>query len=68
MFDDARGKYTCYHVITGKKEFIFRTELEAVNFMLDIGGKRLPMKIWDHNHMPEVYTTEEAVEEYNKSL
>jgi|WetSurMetagenome_2_1015567.scaffolds.fasta_scaffold16697_5 hypothetical protein len=51
-----------YEVATPKKNFLFKTELEAVNFMLDIGLGRLPMRRfeieyeWDYSF----YTTYEA--------
>ena len=66
MFNEQRGRYTVYSVHTKVGSFTFRTELEAVNFMLDIDTGRLPMRILDYNHLPEIYTLEEALLEYNK--
>jgi len=66
MFHESRGKYTVYRVHTKYGEFTFRKELEAVNFMLDIGTGRLPMMILDFDHLPEIYTTQEAITEYSR--
>jgi hypothetical protein len=69
MQDDVdMGKYTSYIVVTECGEFPFEKELDAVNFMLDIGTGRLPIKIFCYGNKQASFTVDEAVNEYNKRI
>jgi len=54
--------YKVFKVETKVGAYYFWRELDAVNFMLDIGTQRLPMSMI--NYDGPVYTTEEAVKAY----
>jgi hypothetical protein len=68
MFHEARGKHTAYMVFTEVGPFIFRTELEGLNFMIDANTGRLPYLKAEWDTLPKIYTTEEAVDEYIKRV